>query len=495
MQRNDPVDFDQAMDNFVRSLNNVISDFDIDTSTFLNSLVMDIHPLTVEYLIPNDFVPIEVQEQVQNQVESLTSWILGMFNNLLEYPVVNSIWNEMLTIDYNDALNIVLFSLGVSVVFYTSYMVYTGVYYVYRMVTYPFFVLDELLTNSSNSILQLINWINQSTNNYSNSSYLDRFHLLLDRLLGPVDDPDDNIEIESSPQPRFLPERDMESRFLNHIRDYYERNNPNLIDFDEGNRVSRQVLTYVNRDNINNSNYDNNTNDTSRNSINSDSTQTNLTNLNSTQTNLESFNDSVTSLDRQSEVDLIMLYDKDYNTNNLEHNNPESINTNPESINTNLEGFIRSRQNSNGTIMTNPDGIITNDNIDIQTHLNSRSHISTEQTLFNRVEIETFHPSALDMFDITRFDLSSRLKEYILTLRNYQFSSDLSISQQIQLYTDHINSKPMPELIMHKIMSCYFNFTVNDWMEREIHHGVDFFDHSEYVIEFVDNLALILANT
>ncbi len=44
-------------------------------------------------------------------------------------------------------------------------------------------------------------------------------------------------------------------------------------------------------------------------------------------------------------------------------------------------------------------------------------------------------------------------------------------------------------------MSCYFNFTVNDWISREIHHGVDFIDHSEYVIEFVDNLALVLANT
>lgn len=104
-------------------------------------------------------------------------------------------------------------------------------------------------------------------------------------------------------------------------------------------------------------------------------------------------------------------------------------------------------------------------------------------------------PNSSDMFDITQFDLSSRLKEYILTLRNFDLSSESGISQQIQLYTNYINSKPMPELIMHKIISYYFNFTVNDWMDREIYHGVDFFDHSEYVIEFVDNLALVLSNT
>lgn len=148
MQRNDPVDFDQVMDNFTRSLNNIISDFDlydIDTSTFLNSLVMDIHPLTVKYLIPGDFIPIEIQEQVQDQVESLSSWIFNMFNDLLEYPVFSNIWDGLSTIDYNDALNVVLLSLGVSVVFYSGYMIYTGIYYAYRMVSYPFFVLDELV--------------------------------------------------------------------------------------------------------------------------------------------------------------------------------------------------------------------------------------------------------------------------------------------------------------------------------------------------------------
>ena len=181
-----------------------------------------------------------------------------------------------------------------------------------------------------------------------------------------------------------------------------------------------------------------------------------------------------------------MLYERN---NNLEHNNDS------ESISSNIEGFIRSRQNSNGTILTNPDGIITNDNFDALNELSNRRYIPTEQTLFNKVDIERFHPTVLDMFDITRFDLSSRLKEYILTLRNFDLSSESGISQQILLYTNYINSKPMPELIMHKIMSCYFNFTVNDWMDREIYHGVDFFDHSEYIIEFVDNLALVLSNT
>lgn len=389
IERNDPVDFDQAMDNFVR-LNNIVSDFDlynIDTSVFLNSLVMDIHPLTIEYFIPSDFVPIEVQEQVQNQVESLSSWILGMFNNLLNYEIVNNIWNEMLTIDYNDALNIVLFSLGVSVVFYSGYMIYTGVYYVYRMVTYPFFILDEFINNSANSVLQLINWFNQPTNHdYSDSSYLNRLNLLLDRLLGPVDDPEDNLEIEHSPEPRFLPDRDMENRFLNHIREYYHENRTNLIELDEDN-IPQHVLTYVNRqyDNINRLEQ-NNVSDRSRDSIIS----------NNTQTNSESINNSVTSLDRQTEADLIMLYER----NNLEYtsdsestnSNSENSNNDLESISSNIEGFIRSRQNSNGTILTNPDGIVTNDNFDA-------------------------------------------LREYILTLRNFDVSSESSISQQIQLYT------------------------------------------------------------
>ena len=238
MQRNDPVDFDQVMDNFTRSLNNIISDFDlydIDTSTFLNSLVMDIHPLTVKYLIPGDFIPIEIQEQVQDQVESLSSWIFNMFNDLLEYPVFSNIWGGLSTIDYNDALNVVLLYLGVSVVFYSGYIIYTGIYYAYRMVSYPFFVLDELVNYSANNISQLINYFNVPTNNDYDSSNINRLDLLLDRLLdrllGPIDDPNDCLEIDHSPQPRFLPDRDMESRFLNHIREYYNQNR--LIERDD----------------------------------------------------------------------------------------------------------------------------------------------------------------------------------------------------------------------------------------------------------------------
>ncbi|CDH60562.1 predicted protein [Lichtheimia corymbifera JMRC:FSU:9682] len=398
---------------------------------------MDIHPLTVEYLIPNDFVPIEVQEQVQNQVESFSTWLLGSLYNLLEYPVVNTIWNGLSSIDYNEVLDMVMFSLGVSVVFCTGYMVYTGVYYVYRMVTYPFFVLDELVNISSNNISQLITWFstrNNSSNQSDDLSYLDRFHLILDKLLGPIDDPEDNLVLEHSPQPRFLPDWDMESRFLNHIRKHYIQNRTNLIELDEDS-VPRHVLTYVN------SNYDsviqnNNINNTSEEPIMNTTSRESIIETNN---NTESFNDSVTSLDRQSEVDLIMLYERndlgDSSDSESTNSNSENSNNDLESISSNIEGFIRSRQNSNGTILTNPDGIVTNDNFDALSELNNRRYIPTEQTLFNKVDIERYHPTILNMYDITRFDLSSRLREYILTLRNFDVSSESSISQQIQLYT------------------------------------------------------------